>query len=272
MYVWVLIFVLLLVVVIAVILILASEGHLGDAYYWINSWNKRITSIQESQNKNTDPGLPPSMQYAEECHHRAARRLNRLISAKHDEIKAEVWSLINRGYYGMPMVELDHAQKAFFRGQQGWRPIWVKFIDTWAGTARELPTLHRIVEKMGDDVLLLHVSVMWPPTMLRPHRGVSKGVYRYHYGLDIPSGDTGLMVENVGYRWREGEGVIWDDTLLHAAWNRTDQPRMVIFADLPREMGTFNNFVNRRVHSLIQHTKHIKEIQEKLEAEGLHTD
>lgn len=215
------------------------------------------------------------MQRALTCNLPAARKLERLLRKHHDQVMIEINTLIDRGYTGMPMGELDPVQGRAFRNRGGrqWRPIWVKFIDTWAGTAEHLPTLRRIVEKMGDDVLLLHVSVFWGQVDLPPHQGVSKGVYRYHYGLEIPEGDTGMLIDNIPFRWLTGEGYIWDDTLMHSSWNRTNARRMVIFADLPRHFdGMWRRFLNRRVHSFIQQTKHIHSIQERLSREGKRID
>jgi hypothetical protein len=66
-------------------------------------------------------------------------------------------------------------------------PIWVKFIDEWSGVAKQLPTLSKITEECSNDILLLHVSVMWPGASLQTHSGPS-------YGLNVPEGDTGLKI------------------------------------------------------------------------------
>jgi beta-hydroxylase len=126
---------------------------------------------------------------------------------------------------------------------------------------------------MKEDILLLHISVFWPPVELPSHRGVSKGVYRYHYGLEIPEGDVGMTVNGQPFRWQQDRGVIWDDTLLHSAWNKSPAPRLVIFADLPRVLPSpWMNGMNSWIYSLVQRTKHIKEIQARLAQEGITVD
>lgn len=266
--------VLLVIIAVLVVYIYFTATHLS-AYYWINVWNEQLTEVRDVQNrlrKDVDQNLPPSMQYAATANHAGARRLEALLTTNHNAIRQEVLDLIAKGYYGFPMAEVDFLQGASFKNQRGWRPIWVKLLNRWAGASRHLPTLRRVVEQMGDDVVLLHISVFWPPVSLPRHRGISKGMYRYHYGLIIPEGDTGLEVDGVSYKWEEGKGVIWDDTLPHRAWNLTSQPRLVIFADLPRELGWGMNWLNRRVHSLVQRTSHVQEIQEKLAKEGIRID
>lgn len=265
-----------LIVVVAILVVIVWYFYVKaiqiNAYYWVNKWNDYISNQRDEQNKVSEPGLPPSMQYARSAHLKAAQKLDALISAQHDQILKEVMELIRKGYYGLPMSEIDFQQGETFKTQQGWRPIWVKFIDQWAGTAKQLPTLRKIVTQMGSDILLLHVSVFWPPVQLQSHRGISKGAYRYHYGLSIPEGDTGMKIAGVPFKWAEREGVIWDDTLEHTSWNLTHQPRFIIFADLPRELGWGTNWLNRQVHTFVQRTKHVKVIQEKLAQEGIRID
>jgi hypothetical protein len=212
------------------------------------------------------------MQYAHTCNLSSAVKLDSLITEKHDQILKEVKELMYKGYNGLPMKDIDMLQRETFKDQPGWSPIWVKFVDKEAGTAMHLPTLRDIVRKIGDDILLLHVSVFLPGVDLPTHRGISKSFYRYHYGLYIPEGNTGMIIDNTHFKWKNREGVIWDDTLTHSSWNKTNEVRLVVFADLkrslPRELATKNN----QIYKMIQRSKEVKEIQDKLAAEGMHID
>jgi beta-hydroxylase len=64
-----------------------------------------------------------------------------------------------------------------------------------------------------------------------PHKGYSGDVLRCHLGLVIPEGDCALKVEETVYRWEEGKAFIFNDRLLHEAWNRTSLPRYVLIVD-----------------------------------------
>ena len=64
-----------------------------------------------------------------------------------------------------------------------------------------------------------------------PHKGYSGDVLRCHLGLVIPEGDCALKVEETIYRWEEGKAFIFNDRLLHEAWNRTSLPRYVLIVD-----------------------------------------
>lgn len=61
--------------------------------------------------------------------------------------------------------------------------------------------------------------------MLRPHVGPQKTVFRYHLGLIVPEPAlANITVGGVTYSWREGEGVVFDDTFEHSARNLGTSP------------------------------------------------
>jgi beta-hydroxylase len=237
-----------------------------NAYIIMKKLNDLIKPERDRQNRKF------KLMDANDSQLTSVKILHSQIKLNHDQILKEVKELMAKGYEGLPMAEIDNVQKSFVNGSKNWSPIWVKFIDCWAGTSKHLPTLKRIVKKAGDDVLLLHVSVFKPHTFLPEHRGISYGVLRYHYGLDIPEGDVGLQLEDTKYSWTNREGFLWDDTLNHSAWNNTDNYRLVIFADIHRPLPWHKRIISRRFHKLIQNTKHVNEIQERLRKEGRHID
>jgi hypothetical protein len=180
----------------------------ADPYGLSTWWNTYIEHIRNEQNRLVRPGRglrAPSLCYAELAPSTTVRRLHALVSAHHSQIVREVRTVQASGYRGPRMGDLDSVQSRGV-GTGDWRPIWVKCMGSWAGTADQLPTLRRIVEQMGDDVPLLHVSVMGPGTRLPLHCGISMGVWRYHYALRIPRGDTGMTLGGVRWRWRRRRG------------------------------------------------------------------
>jgi beta-hydroxylase len=100
---------------------------------------------------------------------------------------------------------------------------------------------------------------------IRPHFGYWRGITRYHLGLQVPdNGQATLYVKDVEktpdlnytgslfagdaeeYHYREGQGVIWDDTNLHAVRNDAETPRIVLWLDLQcRDMPWYLRLFNR---------------------------
>jgi aspartyl/asparaginyl beta-hydroxylase (cupin superfamily) len=76
-------------------------------------------------------------------------------------------------------------------------------------------------------------SRLAPGTHIRPHVGWVKTVFRAHLGLVVPDACE-LRVGSETRAWREGQALIFDDTVEHEAWNRSDRTRTVLLFDFVR--------------------------------------
>lgn len=256
--------ILLVIIIFTIVLIVWLWYH--DPYYLINWWNHQIKPECDFQDKNPLNGII-SYHDAWECPNKTATELHRLIHINHDQILLEVLETMKH-YNGFPVSEVDWVQHNWLKNEDKWRPIWVRFMGEWAGSAERLPTLKHIVS-LFPEVPILHVSVFYPGSTLVEHRAPSRTVHRYHYGLKIPEGDLGLKISGFDVKWKDKEGFIWDDTLPHSAWNHTSEPRIVIFADIFRDLSLINKAGSKLIYSLIQHTKHVDHVKSRLQQEGV---
>ena len=74
-------------------------------------------------------------------------------------------------------------------------------------------------------------SVLAPKAHIPPHHGESNARLVAHLPLVVPEG----CLFRVGYdnrRWKEGEVLIFDDTIEHEAWNDSDEIRVVMIFDV----------------------------------------
>ena len=60
-----------------------------------------------------------------------------------------------------------------------------------------------------------------------------------------------VQIDGERYFWRDGEGVIFDETYMHWAENRSEGNRIVLFCDVERPL---NNPVARWFNHFISHT------------------
>ena len=73
---------------------------------------------------------------------------------------------------------------------------------------------------------------------------------RYHLGLATPNDDDCfILVDGQKHSWRDGKGVLFDETYIHEAHNRTDENRIILFCDVTRPMKIklidhFNTFMS----------------------------
>ena len=70
-------------------------------------------------------------------------------------------------------------------------------------------------------------------THIRPHVGWVNSVFRAHLGLVVPE-QCALRVGEQTRHWRDGRCMIFDDTVEHEAWNRSQQDRIVLLFDFRR--------------------------------------
>jgi ornithine lipid ester-linked acyl 2-hydroxylase len=104
-------------------------------------------------------------------------------------------------------------------------------------------------------------SILEPGKHLPPHRGPYNGVLRLHLGLIVPEPreKLGIRVDRETYRWQEGEAVIFDDAYEHEAWNRTDQTRVVLFADFVKPLRFAASVLNWLVLHIAVFTPFVRE-------------
>lgn len=252
---WILWTLIAVVLIVLVVIIVVWWSSIQNPYSLMNWWNSVIDNectIQDSVMSMNTPQVYP----AEEFPQSNIRDLDREIKVNHDAILKEAISYMNDNG-GVAMIDMDNVQSQFI-GQRGWRPLWVKFVNGWAAGSDRLPTLKRIVEKI-PGITLLHVSVMHPGTELAYHNGISRSVYRYHYGLSIPEGDLGMKIYDDYIRWENRKGFVWDDTRPHTSWNKSDTPRLIIFADIKRDLGRFYNIGTNIIFWMVSRCNHTKE-------------
>jgi ornithine lipid ester-linked acyl 2-hydroxylase len=98
------------------------------------------------------------------------------------------------------------------------------------------PATARLLERI-PGMTTAFFSILGPRTHVRAHRGVYKGVLRYHLGLMVPAPSLcRIRVADQLLHWREGESLVFDDTYEHEVWNDSDQDRVVLFVDVLRPL------------------------------------
>jgi aspartate beta-hydroxylase len=74
-------------------------------------------------------------------------------------------------------------------------------------------------------------SILQPGKHIPPHTGVTNTRAIVHLPLIVPPG-CALRVGAEIREWKVGEAFVFDDTIEHEAWNRSDEPRVVLIFDV----------------------------------------
>jgi aspartyl/asparaginyl beta-hydroxylase (cupin superfamily) len=76
-------------------------------------------------------------------------------------------------------------------------------------------------------------SLLKADSHIRPHHGLFNFRLICHLPLIVP-GDCMLRVGNQQRPWQEGQMLIFDDSMEHEAWNRSDRQRIILLFEIWR--------------------------------------
>lgn len=79
-------------------------------------------------------------------------------------------------------------------------------------------------------------SVLEPGAEIPDHVGPNAGVLRYHLGIDCGD-DAALLIGSDLHPYRDGQGILFDDTQPHAAWNHGPRRRVTLFLEVIRPVN-----------------------------------
>jgi beta-hydroxylase len=157
------------------------------------------------------------------------------LAANWQVLRDEALRLQDEGYIRAAAGYTDLGFNSFFR--RGWKRFYVKWYDNPLPSARALcPRTVALVESI-PSVNAAMFAVLPPGADLGRHRDPFAGSLRYHLGLSTPNSERcRIFVDGEPYHWRDGEAVIFDETYIHWAENRTDQTRVILFCDVERPL------------------------------------
>ena len=126
-------------------------------------------------------------------------------------------------------------------------------------------------------------SILDPHQHIAPHFGYYKGFLRYHLGVIIPHDNAAgccylrvnanpadnarrecsLINKGETYYWKNGEGVMFDDTFLHDAHNDSDEVRVVLWLDVARRLPWHLHLFNKLVLFIAHQEESVKQARRR---------
>ena len=170
-----------------------------------------------------------------------------LLRENWQTIRDEGLQLFGEGYIRAASSYNDLGFNSFFR--TGWKRFYLKWYDN------PLPSAQRLCPKtvaLVQSIPTIHgamFAVLPPGGRLVAHRDPYAGSLRYHLGLVTPNADTcKIFIDGEPYYWKDGEDVLFDETYIHYAENKSDVTRLILFCDVERPMkvglmARFNRFM-----------------------------
>src|SRR5262245_7693016 len=152
-------------------------------------------------------------------------------------IRDEAEALLEAGRIAPSDGHRDIAFNTFFR--RGWRRFHLKWYgDVLPSAEASCPRTVALLRSIPTVRAALFAFLPAGGT-LGEHRDPYAGSLRYHLGLITPnSDDCRIFVDGEPYSWRDGEDIVFDETYIHSAYNRTAQDRLILFCDVERPLRT----------------------------------
>lgn len=132
-----------------------------------------------------------------------------------------------------------------------WKKLYFKWYGDIDEKAQKLcPKTSKLIESM-PNIKLAMISVLYPGAEILPHTGPYKGCLIHHLGLKTPNNDKCFIsVDNKKYYWKDGEGILFDDTRLHYVKNNTDEIRIILLCGIVRPMSFIGDTLNKIMLSI----------------------
>lgn len=154
------------------------------------------------------------------------------IEAGYADIRAEVEALLV-GSTEIPLIE--DVTGGIPQGNIGpWRSFVLMHQGHWMEwNCARCPRTTELVRTI-PGLTVAGFSVLEPGTRITEHRGPNKGALRYQLGVVVPGayGDCRIRVGEEMLVWQEGEGVMFDFTFPHEAWNDSDGIRVLLMLEV----------------------------------------
>jgi len=166
-------------------------------------------------------------------------------------MRDEAAALMRGGHVRPSESHQDVAFNTFFR--RGWRRFHLKWYDDFLPSAQALCPRTVALLRSVPTVHAALFALLPAGGKLTEHRDPYAGSLRYHLGLITPNSDAcRIFVDGEPYAWHDGQDVVFDETFIHRAENRTDQDRIILFCDVERPLRTpvmraINRFITGHV-------------------------
>jgi beta-hydroxylase len=162
-----------------------------------------------------------------------------------------------------------------------WKAFMLKSGSFIPENCAHAPRTAEVLRKL-PNVYNAFFSILEPRQYVSPHWGYYKGFVRYHLGVVIPDDnaagrcwlrvnadpadnvrrDKTLIERGPKYYWRNGRGVVFDDTNLHDAANESDEVRVVLWLDVARKLPRMLAAYNRALLSVMYYEPSIRRFRE----------
>jgi aspartate beta-hydroxylase/beta-hydroxylase len=170
----------------------------------------------------------------------------RALERAYPQIRAEAQALMAQRVAMPKYHEVNPPATEISTSTEGnWKVFMLELLGRRPERNRALCTATCNALREVPGVLQAFFSVLEPGKSVPLHDGPYIGYLRYHLGLIVPKDDPPFIrVAGRPYVWKEGEGVMFDDSWPHEVVNHSREPRVVLIVDVPRPLPLVPRMLN----------------------------
>ncbi len=176
-----------------------------------------------------------------------------LLESNWKEIYAELEQFRNENKALPKFHQVDKSNyKISFDNGPAWRTIVLKAYDGYfAHNCKQFPKTVALLKDI-DCISTAMFSILEPHVHIPPHTGKLSGLWRYHLALSVPtSPECFIIIHEEKYNWKQGEGILFNDTYLHSVANNTEEYRIVLFLDIKKHTAGILHWISELILYLI---------------------
>lgn len=187
------------------------------------------------------------------------------IEAEWPKVRKELEAVLSRREDIPNFQDISEDQKVLTQGEQ-WKTFWLyAYGEKAEENCARCPETVRVLQRIPGMKSAMF-SILAPRKHIPEHRGMYKGVLRYHLGLIVPGpeGSCRIRVGEDVRSWKEGKSMIFDDSHPHEVWSDCDSSRVVLFVDFLRPVFFPASLLNRFIVWMISRTSSITEPMDRI--------
>lgn len=157
----------------------------------------------------------------------------KIIEDNWQVIRDEALALQENGY----IAKKDDLPGSSFYKDDRWTSFYLKNFNNDIPSAYDLaPKTMALIDQVPSMSMAVFACLN-PGKKINNHHDPFAFTLRYSLGLSTPNSDkSGIIVNGDDYKWADGEGIMFDETFLHSAYNDSDKPRIILMTDIDRPL------------------------------------
>jgi len=187
------------------------------------------------------------------------------VEAEWSKVRKELEAVLSRREDIPNFQDISEDQKVLTQGEQC-KTFWLyAYGEKAEENCARCPETVRVLQKIPGMKSAMF-SILAPRKHIPEHRGMYKGVLRYHLGLIVPGpeGSCRIRVGGDVRSWKEGKSTIFDDSHPHEVWSDCDSSRVVLFVDFLRPVFFPASLLNRFIVWMISRTSSITKPMDRI--------